>query len=453
MRTAAAFALFFIGEGSRSSLRAPVRHSLEGIGEQEMSAFLQASAHQDQDLGAFMQTSARMNASRSVAYLKANLGKDGYGTYQSRIQSCKDCVTYFPTIKMGGSPDDQYRKWPNTCYVGRCNFDVPWTGGPEDENCKDPIWKCWYWGLQDMCKHDVFGLSMRQICKATCETCKGIKTKYCFSEDPISTFDDCQGLLLQAADNVMDQSRYCEYHYQIQAMSNPQIWLDKIKPFTMYSEMGTKETDCASVIQDGNLLYDDSSWVDTQLPPTELGACCQRVHEYFTCVGDNDKEKILAKDLDGLKFLDTISFGVYGAFTSYCVPLFQYPSKAEFCGQFPTSDPCVRYTECEPCTEHKGVWCPEKKTCMLKKESPTRCTNRVKPTQCLSYRKRMASKTSTTTTTPGGPTGPATPPPVPTYPWWWQLMHQGNYFSANYIPSPHVSVKQGSPGQYLPYAK
>lgn len=382
--------------------------------------------------------------------------KDGhYGAYKARVPACKECITFYPKIEQGGSDDGHYRKWPAQCYVGDCEFEDPWAAGPPDTSCGDAGWECWYWGLQDMCKNEHYGLSMRTLCKATCGTCTG--QKYCFSRDPIAKYDDCQQVLYADATQVMDLSRVCEYNHQIMVMSNPQVWYGNIKPFTMYRDMATSELDCMKIIQDGRIVYDDDDSFDSRRKPGQaelpLGTCCERVHKYFTCMGNPEKEKLMSQDTEGLDFLDQASYNILGAFQSYCTPLFMYPTKEEFCAKYPRSDPCVKYTACEPCTEHKGVWCPETKTCMSQRAHPEKCTNREHPTQCLSYINRMKrlrfgkiQPTTTTTTTTSIKI-------TPVHRWWYEIMGMGNYFAKNYIPSPYIKVKQGKPGNYMPEEK
>jgi len=380
--------------------------------------------------------------------------KEGnYGAYKTRVNSCKDCIAFYPKIEQGGSADGHYREWPAQCYVGDCKFEDPWAAGPPDTSCGDAGWECWYWGLQDMCKHVHYGGTMRTLCKATCGTCTG--QKFCFSRDPIAYYDDCQQVLYADATQVMDLSRVCEYNHQIQVMSNPQVWFGNIKPFTIYLNMGTKELDCTDIIQGGGKVYaDDDSFDTVKKPGTEafpLGQCCERVHKYFTCVGNPEKEKLISKDAEGLDFLDQASFNILGAFNSYCQPLFLYPSKPEFCEKYPTSDPCVIYTDCLPCVEHKGVWCPETKKCMSHEPSKG-CTPWTEPHHCPPI---------------GGTTTPSPPPPpatttlgagvttttiTPKHNWWYEIVGGGNYFAKDYIPDKIQKVKQGHPGQFHPEA-
>lgn len=401
-----------------------------------------------ENITAFLQAAGRSHA--SAAQLQPKEGF--YGAYKSRVSSCKDCVAFYPKIEQGGSADGHYRKWPAQCYVGDCNFEDPWAMGPPDKSCGDAGWECWYWGLQDMCKDPNYGVTMRTICKATCGTCTG--TKFCFSRDPIAMYDDCQQVLFTDATQVMDLSRVCEYNHQIQVLSNPQVWYGNIKPFTIYQDMGSSELDCMKVIQDGAIVYKDDDSFDSRrkpgTPELPLGTCCERVHKYFTCVGQPAKEKLIAQDKEGLDFLDQASFNILGAFQSYCAPLFIHPTKAEFCAKYPTSDPCVIYDACEPCTEHKGVWCPETKTCMSQKAPETKCTNRIRPTQCLSYINRQKSGPSGPTTTTTTPPPATTTSIVPVHRWWYEIMGAGNYFAKDYIPSPYLTVKQGEPGNFMP---
>lgn len=441
------------GQGAhpRPSLRqrksALMNGALQPSGSTKSSADFSKLMHAS-NITAFLQAAGRSHAASGQSG-----PKDGfYGAYKSRVTSCKDCVMFYPKIEDGGSDDGHYRHWPAQCYTGDCNFEAPWPMGPDDKSCGDAGWECWYWGLQDMCKNAVYGGTMRTMCKATCGTCSG--TKYCFSRDPIAYYDDCQQVLYTDAQQVMDLSRVCEYNHQIQVLSNPQVWYGNIKPFTIYLDMGTHELDCMQIIQDGAIVYNDDDSFDSRRKPGKpelpLGTCCERVHKYFTCVGNPDKEKIISKDTEGLGFLDQASFNILGAFQSYCSPLFLYPTKPEFCAKYPTSDPCVVYDACEPCTEHKGVWCPETKTCMSAEAPPTKCTNRLHPTQCLSYQTRMASGggiiVPTTTTKPPPPTTPI----VPVHRWWYEIMNMGNYFAKDYIPDQHISVKQGHPGNFMP---
>lgn len=398
------------------------------------------------NITAFLQAAGQAHAHSSWGPKKGH-----YGVYKSRVGSCKDCVAFYPKITQGGSADGHYRKWPAQCYVGDCNFEAPWAAGPEDKSCGDAGWECWYWGLQNMCKDKIYGGTMRTMCKATCNTCSG--QKYCFSQDPIAYYDDCQDVLYADAEQVMDLSRVCEYNHQIQVLSNPQVWYGNIKPFTTYINEASSELDCMTIIQDGAIVYNDDDSFDSRKKPGKpelpLGVCCERVHQYFTCVGQPAKEKLIMKDTEGLQFLDQASFNILGAFQSYCAPLFHYPTKAEFCAKYPRSDPCVVYDACEPCTEHKGVWCPELKICMPYEAPPTKCTNRLHPTQCLSYINRQKSQEYYYYTT-HKPTEVVTTTITPVHRWWYEIMGTGNYFAKNYIPDPYLSVKQGKPGNFIP---
>jgi hypothetical protein len=265
-------------------------------------------------------------------------------------------------------------------------------------------------------------------------------------------------VLYADATQVMDLSRVCEYNHQIQVLSNPQVWYGKIKPFTIYQDMGSKELDCMKVIQDGGLVYSDDDSFDTRrkpgTPELPLGTCCERVHKYFTCVGNPEKEKLIAKDTEGLDFLDQASYNILGAFQSYCSPLFMFPTREQFCAKYPRSDPCVKYDGCEPCTEHKGVWCPETRTCMSQAAHPEKCTNRHYPTECMSYRNRMAQhrRRAPAATTPAPPTDGGNKI-TPVHRWWYEIMGYGNYFAKDYIPSPYLSVKQGKPENFMPEDK
>lgn len=292
---------------------------------------------------------------------------------------------------------------------------------------------------------------MRILCKATCDTCTG--QKYCFSRDPIAKYDDCQDVLYADATQVMDLSRVCEYNHQIQVMSNPQVWGGNIKPFTVYLNMGSQELDCMSVIQDGNKVYDDSDSFDTRAKPGTpafpFGQCCERVHQYFTCVGQPAKEKLIMKDTEGLGFLDQVSYNILGAFNSYCAPLFHYPSKPEFCAKYPKSDPCIVYDNCHACTEHKGIWCAGTQTCVAH-EPPKGCIARVSPSQCPSLTGPGTGTEPLTTSTVSPPPTTTTTSIVPEHNWWYEIVGSSTPLSKDYIPSPYVSVKQGKPAHFAP---
>lgn len=374
------------------------------------------------------------------------------GKYKTELDACKNCVTYYPKISEGRSPDGgQLRTWSNECYVGRCNFDVPWVAGPQDEVCKDNMWQCWYWGLQNMwCDSKIYGAAMKATCKKTCGVCNPAEdqTKYCFSLDPVEWYDTCPPMMWKAAETVMDTARVCEYNHQIQVASNPNVWNGKVKPFTSFTIAGQDELDCTAVIQDGLKLYDNASFIDSLLPePIPLGPCCERVHEFFTCMGK--KQELIKSDEKGLQFLDQTTYPILGAFSSYCVPLFKYPTKPEFCAEFPMSDPCVEYTECEPCTSHGGTWCNNKQKCNLK--SMESCdTNHVKPSQCASAvrRKKKAAFRKTTPKTTTAPPGPAVERKDHYY---WQYVHKGKYYLADYIPDAALGLRTDKPGMYNPY--
>jgi len=292
---------------------------------------------------------------------------------------------------------------------------------------------------------------MSTVCKKTCGRCDPSQdqTKYCFSLDPIEWYDECPSMMWKDAENVMDVARVCEYDHQIMVMTNPDLWNGKWTPFKTYEIAGREELDCQAVIQDGAMVYkNDDSFDSSGDDPLPLDLCCERVHLFFTCMGA--KQEVEQHDPQGLNFLDSMSYGVINAFKSYCVPLFQYPTKPLFCGQYPTSDPCVTYFECEPCTTHGGTWCANQGKCSYKALSGCD-TAHTKPTQCASYLNRNAPVVVVTTTTTTSTTVvfeeviPRTPN------WFWTLIHHGHVYAANYYPNQTIGVKQGEPPIFRPY--
>jgi len=290
---------------------------------------------------------------------------------------------------------------------------------------------------------------MKATCKKTCGICDPNRdnTKFCFSLDPIEWYDSCSPMLWEAAQDVMDSARVCEYDHQIQVVSNPNIWDGKMKPFTAYTIAGHGELDCAAVIQDGSKFYDDQSFHDSMDLP--LGPCCGRVHEFFTCMGKKQEE--LVKDGKGLQFLDQSTYSVLGAFSSYCVPLFKYPTKSAFCAEFPKADPCVEYHSCEHCTSHGGIWCNNKQQCNIKTKE-TCDTNHQKPAECASAKARKRKKKTTTTTTTTTTTPPGTTTTVERKDhYWWEMVHSGNFYASTYIPDPNIGLRTDSPAFFDAY--
>jgi hypothetical protein len=257
-------------------------------------------------------------------------------------------------------------------------------------------------------------------------------------------------MLEKEAKTVLDTAKWCEYDLQMTVVNDPLVWVGKADPFLLHRNDPLDQTNCQAVVKDALKLYDPTSFVDSMEMP--IGLCCAEVHKFYTCVGN--KQEVIDKDADGLRDLDRASFSILGAYASYCVPLFKYPTKEEFCAQYPESDPCITYYDCEDCVDHGGTWCangPKKNTC-----------GAVGSTECGSYNAKtridcqlccgapppeqikIATTTTTTTTT--------TPVPRTPY-WWWELVHNETYYAAKYIPDKTVDIAQGEPAMYRPFGQ
>jgi hypothetical protein len=256
------------------------------------------------------------------------------------------------------------------------------------------------------------------------------------------------------AATVYQVSSACEYIEQVNVLG-PFIGFKM--PFTRI-DYHRKGQECGPVIEGGWTLYDDHNSFNSDLEA--LHGCCERVHQYFTCVGD--RKDILMGDHAGLMALDAIANHTVSHFSLYCVPMYRYPTKKEFCGAFPTSDPCVEYHGCGGCTSHGGVWCPEQKTCT--KDGPEWCIR--DPVVCDAKPKKPAPAPLL----PGPTPEPAKPPDA--HPdWYWQLVEAARSYNLNpiavpfwtetnwtewtsnyYINNPVQLVKQGKPKLFGPWS-
>eukprot|EP00397_Hematodinium_sp_SG-2012_P006961 GEMP01007000.1.p1 GENE.GEMP01007000.1~~GEMP01007000.1.p1 ORF type:complete len:310 (+),score=68.56 GEMP01007000.1:30-959(+) len=268
--------------------------------------------------------------------------------FYSPAEACRSCATFYPKKTPNWHEDDM--AWARECRVGKCSFEPPWAGGPQDEACENWNLLCDLWKDEGRCESSDKEY-MRHACKKSCNLCDPLKqTKYCLSFDPVAWYDDCQKMLLNTANTAELASKACEYEEQITLWDRPQ-------PFVALNEKG--DDDCQATIAKGALYYSKDSMADSIGLPLE--SCCARVHSFFSCLGQLEPQ--LVADVVGLGKLDTQSRTTVENFKKYCVPLFQYPTRAEFCAAFPTSDPCSSYAECTACIEHKGKWCRTSKTC------------------------------------------------------------------------------------------
>lgn len=415
--------------------------------------------HTDAEKVAVSETALRAKVTSFERKINANLAsssfqpaKSGVGAYFSVERACQDCVSYYPKKKMGGSPDldgiGLVRKWENKCYSGPCDFETPWAGGPQDQSCGDGGWECVYWSEQGHCSGTYASTFMRSACKKSCQMCKPdhLPAKFCFSLDPIGWYSDCADVLHKDAKTVMETAKVCEYDMQMMVVSSPAVWIGKANPFELFKDEGSTSVDCQAVIsEDAVKLYDMASFVDSLgLPITE---CCERVHQFFTCVGE--KQEIIQHDMDGLTSLDRVSFKVMGPFASYCVPFFKYPTKPEFCAEYPQSDPCVAYHTCNDCVDHGGVWCQNSNTCGIQGYEECGAYNARTREDCRLCCSGLVAAPP--------PLAPPTPPPAPAVSeiprdpnWWWQLINNRTYYAAGYIPNPRIGVKQPPPPMFKP---
>jgi len=350
-------------------------------------------------------------------------------SYEKPYDACVGCVRFSPTISV---PEHEENEGPGAeeCRFGPCDFrdpqTQPWGGVIGGGSEADPE-TGWY---------------------------KPPKPLVCFTHEDVSWYDKCDDLLYKEAATVPQVSTACEYIEQINVMG-PFIGFTKA-----FERLGAprKGEECAKVIEDGWTLYDDANSFNSDLEA--LHGCCETVHQYFTCVGD--RKDLLMGDNAGLMKLDAIANHTVSHFSLFCVPMYRFPTKKEFCGEFPTSDPCVEYKGCTPCTEHGGVWCPDQKTCT--KHGEEWCIR--DPAVC------DAKPFTPAPEAPAPPPAPPAPAPPDAKPdWYWQIIRatrltnksdiavpfwtEANWTemtSNYYINNPVQLVKQGKPKLFGPWS-
>lgn len=274
-------------------------------------------------------------------------------SFDTRPAACSACISFYPEQRDGEKfHDPVYRdpkggKWEQRCRVGPCNQRdpqvQPWGGmiGAGSESYTDMTLTSWgsWW--------------------------RAPLGKSCFTQDPVSWFEDCEGVLLEDAKSMYDLTRICSYRHQI-AIPPPQN--KGLRPLGFagateaFTRLDSSREKCLATIQSqGTALFDNSSFCDSDI--RALSGCCESVFDSFKCLINEGREsKLAAKDMAGLNATKLAMEPALQLFSDFCIPLCQY-SKEEFCDHYPDSDICVQYLDCKPCTAHHGFWAIDRKEC------------------------------------------------------------------------------------------
>eukprot|EP00397_Hematodinium_sp_SG-2012_P067098 GEMP01102831.1.p1 GENE.GEMP01102831.1~~GEMP01102831.1.p1 ORF type:complete len:164 (+),score=27.26 GEMP01102831.1:30-521(+) len=106
--------------------------------------------------------------------------------FYSPAEACRSCATFYPKKTPNWHEDDM--AWARECRVGKCSFEPPWAGGPQDEACENWNLLCDLWKDEGRCESSDKEY-MRHACKKSCNLCDPLKqTKYCLSFDPVAWF-------------------------------------------------------------------------------------------------------------------------------------------------------------------------------------------------------------------------------------------------------------------------
>lgn len=314
-------------------------------------------------------------------------------TYTNYKSACQDCMRSFPNEKR--------------CYYGGCDLRDPNTQ-PEG---------------------GVIGVGAEW---------KPPQNRVCFSLDPVSWFKDCGNDLLTEAKKAEDVAFACSYNFKIRIF--PKQFHGDFDGYTAQRMDVTKDKseNCANIMAtEGAKFYNADSAFDSN--HKKLSGCCHTFHSFFTCLGSKKEE--LRSDVAGLKMLDAETEDVVKSFGKFCVPLYQYPTKPEFCKAYPEADPCVKLDGCVACTNAKGSWCPGSRQCLNGKDwdgtghcYADRKYCDMKPMEKIKPKLRVKDK----------PKKEA--PKIEVKPvWYWKVVHGDTTKIVDIIPDNTKDLKQGEP--------
>jgi len=292
-------------------------------------------------------TGGRISRTKPHGYATFNK-EPGVTTYQTPLDACRACMTFFPSKEDGHKFHDPIHQdaaggsWEQRCRAGPCDFrdpqNQPWGGmiGAGSEAFQDTFASWW----------------------------RAPTTESCMTRDPVSWYHDCESMLLEDAKNYHDITQYCSYRNQI--FVPPPADQPGSKIFagatTAFTRLDASHENCYATIADqGEKLFSDRKQCDSDV--IKLSGCCESVFEALHCVATEGKGRgISLSDQAGFEATQDAVNSTLQLFSQYCVPLCQY-SKEEFCAHYPTSDICVGYVTCPDCTRHGGSWCEDTQKC------------------------------------------------------------------------------------------
>lgn len=288
-------------------------------------------------------------------------GKPEFTTFDSAISACKACVTFWPMKEDGKRfHSDLYKDqssggvWERSCRAAKCDFRDPQT---------DPV-------------GGVIGRGVGPEGQLDGRTC--------ITRDPVPWFADCEPVLLESTQTVLDATRYCSYREQI-FVPPPVDTVSRFagKPVGWARIGGSNEQCLATIEKEGSALLDGSSMCDSNLEA--LSGCCETVYSALSCIAETSFARLGVKKKDVFKTMTNESAQMLESFTRYCTPLCQN-TKEEFCAKNKWADVCRNPKGCTSCTKRGGIWCPQLGSCHCpSKKSPCIDAPLTTPLQCYNH--------------------------------------------------------------------
>lgn len=289
------------------------------------------------------------------AYVK--YGPPEFTTFSNVTTACQACMEFWPVKEDGKrfhqalyEDKESGGTWERSCRAGKCDFRDPQT---------DPV-------------GGIIGKGVGPGGKPDGRTC--------ITRDPVPWYSDCDPILRESAQTLLDVTRYCSYREQMfipPPAGSVSRFGGKVEAWARIG--GTHEQCLVTIEKQGAALLDGMSFCDSDLPA--LSGCCETVYSSLSCVAElsvHSEEGVFAQMGSGAQQM-------LESFSKYCVPLCQY-TKPEFCAkpEYAGSDICVNPSGCTECTVRGGLWCPKLKSCHCPSKNPPCIAPPITtPMQCL----------------------------------------------------------------------
>jgi len=267
-------------------------------------------------------------------------GEPEFTTFSNLTTACQACMEFFPEKEDGKrfhlnlyEDKESGGIWERSCRAGKCDFRDPQT---------DPV-------------GGIVGKGDNRIC---------------ITRDPVQWYSDCDPILRESTQTLLDATRYCSYHEQIfipPPKGTVSRFAGKVEAWERIGlgEHGKPEQCLATIEKEGAALLDGQNFCDSDLPA--LSGCCESIFNALNCVAETSKQTTQGIFTQ----MGDQAAQMFEAFNQFCVPLCQY-TKEEFCSkeEYKGSDVCIAPEDCSQCTSRGGLWCPKLKSCHCPSKSP-----------------------------------------------------------------------------------